>query len=204
MRHLLKTGLFFACVIHFNVWASDTGFEAAHSAYEGAVAGTISPDKALEAVDLFLKEHPEDPVGLAMRGSVKTMLARTAWLPWQKLGYVNEGIELMDKAVANAALAKSWDGRDPKIVIWMISGTTNAKLPKMFNRRAFAQRDFQNVLEAPVFQRMAAGDRASVYAWLAVIANDQSNPKADQLLHLAQSTDAAIADKIWDKRWEKN
>jgi hypothetical protein len=182
------------------VQADSIPFEHVQTTFDGMRAGSVPVDNALSAAQDFLKEHPDDPVVTAYLGSIKGRMAKDSWLPWRKLRYVNEALDLLDKAVASMGQAKSWDGRDPKIVILMVSGSTNAQIPKTFGRKPFAERDFQAILAAPNFDRLKTHDKATAYAWMAVLTADRSPPQAEHYLKQGREMDASVAEQIWEKR----
>ena len=180
--------------------ASAISFEEARSAYLAARDSGKEVDKAVDKLDAFLKEHPDDPVVLAYKGSLKTIQGRDAFFPWRKLAYVNQGFDLLDKAVANVARARDHDGRDGRLDVLMTSGSTNAAVPKAFGRRPLAERDFTLVLKSANFEKLAPTYQSTVYAWLAVAAADRSPQEAQKYLASARAADPQVAERIWQKR----
>ena len=180
--------------------SQDVKFESVMAAFDGMRAGTVAPAAAFGTVETFLAEHPNDPLATAYKGSVRARMARDAWMPWRKLGYVNEAFDLLDQAVASIEQAQSWDSRDPKLTIRMVSGSTNAQVPKTFGRQAFAERDFKEVMASPNFAKMKPQDQATVYAWMAVFNAERSETQAQDYLQRARALDAEVAEKVWEKR----
>jgi tetratricopeptide (TPR) repeat protein len=90
-------------------------------------------DKAVEFLDRLLQLNNRNTVAMAFYGSAVTMQGRDAFLPWNKMKYVNEGIGKLDKAV----MLDSTNLR-----VRMVRGVNSINLPDFLNRRPFALRDF--------------------------------------------------------------
>ena len=174
--------------------------EDVRTAYTEARTGRMPLEKAVDVADAFLKDHPADPVVTAYKGSLLTMMARDSIMPWRKLGFLNTGLDLLDKAVDNIDRAKTAGDRDPKLEILMVSATTNANIPKVFGRRPAAERDFRAILSAQNFARLNAKEKAAVYSWMAVLVADKSMPEAERFLALGRQSHAETAEQIWSRR----
>ncbi|MBI3813568.1 MAG: tetratricopeptide repeat protein [Nitrospinae bacterium] len=94
------------------------------------------PDKAVEYLEKANQLSPADYEALAYLGSAKTMVARDSWNFFTKLSKVNEGINMMDRAVS-----KSPDN----IAIRMVRANNSLKLPGFLNRKGIAMKDFQHL-----------------------------------------------------------
>ncbi|MBI5327620.1 MAG: hypothetical protein HZB80_04945 [Deltaproteobacteria bacterium] len=93
-------------------------------------------DKAVEYLEKANQLSPEDYEVIAYLGSAKTMAARDSWNLFIKLSKVNDGINMMDRAVS-----KSPDN----IAIRMVRANNSLKLPKFFGRRDIANKDFLHI-----------------------------------------------------------
>jgi cytochrome c-type biogenesis protein CcmH/NrfG len=85
--------------------------------------------KAVEFLDRLLQLNNRNTVAMAFYGSAVTMQSRDAFLPWNKMKYVNEGIGKLDKAV----MLDSTNLR-----VRMVRGVNSVNLPDFLNRRPFA------------------------------------------------------------------
>lgn len=92
-----------------------------------------APKKSVEYLKKAYQLSPDDYEVLAYLGSAKTMVARDSWNVITKVSRVNKGVNMMDKAVRKAP---------DNIVIRMVRANNSLALPKFFNRRHLAKRDF--------------------------------------------------------------
>lgn len=167
--------------------------------YYQARDGAANLEDAEKALTGFLARHPRHPVATVFLGSVKAMIARDSFFPFKKLAYVNRGTELLDEAVSRLATVEPEAHYDGRIDILMVSGQTNANLPKVFGRRQFAERDLRQVAELPGFAGLPGEARAKVYAWLAVLAAPRDRAEAERLLTKGVAADRATAEALWAK-----
>jgi len=98
-------------------------------------------DAATKGVD-YLKQadklYSDDPLILAVLGSVVTILGREASNMVDKMRYVNEGTPLIDRAVNKAP---------DNVYIRLIRSDNSAGLPKMFGRGHFVKQDLLHIEE---------------------------------------------------------
>ena len=96
-------------------------------------------DVAAKGVD-YLKQadklYPDDPLILAVLGSVVTILGRETSNMVDKMRYVNEGTPLIDRAVNKAP---------DNVYIRLIRSDNSAGLPKMFGRNHFTKEDLLHI-----------------------------------------------------------
>ncbi len=126
-------------------------------------ADTLEPKDAMDLVK-DLPGAANDPVLVAIQGSLMSMQAKEAWFPFRRLQLVNEGIELLDDAAASIS-----PEQDGYLQVYMTAAVTNASVPGFLGRSDFAERFFLSVAQHPRFPRMAPSDRATVFAWRAVL-----------------------------------
>jgi hypothetical protein len=162
------------------------------SAYRAALAAASAPEAALAVVEAYLRTHPHDAPALAYKGSLKTMQARDAAIPWKKMRLLGEGFELLDRAYARS-------GGD-RLEILMVGGITNASVPKTFGRRGLAERDLRQAIASPGFLRLPDAGKVTVYAWLAVALSERDSAESRRYLDLARALDGAAAERIWSRR----
>lgn len=172
-------------------------FQAVRDAYAQARDGTADPEQARAVIEAYLEDHPAQPVATAYLGSVRAMMARDAFFPFTKLNHVTQGLELLDDAVEHLDRAEVTADHDGRLDVLLVSGLTNAAVPKAFGRRALAERDLSRARGLPSFHAVPAATKAKVYAWLAVFAAPRDAAEADALLALARAEDRAVADALW-------
>lgn len=85
-----------------------------------------------------LKYDDKNALALIWLGSLTTIKGRDAWMPWNKLKYVEEGTKLMDKAVRYQPNSLS---------VRFIRASNNSSLPGFFNRIDTAIVDYQYIIK---------------------------------------------------------
>lgn len=106
------------------------------------MAASSKNKKAIKKAESHLKQvlqyDKNNAEALVWLGSLNTLKGRDAWMPWNKLKYVEDGLKLMDRAV-------SLDRHNIKIRL--VRANNNASLPSFFNRADSAIADFQFILK---------------------------------------------------------
>lgn len=199
MRGLSYLFFVFAAVLFTDVHGA-VSLEEMRAAYMAARGGGKDVGQVDELISTFLKENPSDPLALVYKGSLKTIQGRDASMPWQKLVLVNEGFDLLDKAIAQIANARVRNGYDIPLEILIVSGFTNAAVPKSFGRRPLAERDLSHALNSKSFGMLSREDKAAVYAWLAVLCSERSEQEGQKYLVAARGIHPEVAERIWRKR----
>ncbi|MCW8199343.1 hypothetical protein D8B23_13155 [Verminephrobacter aporrectodeae subsp. tuberculatae] len=178
---------------------SDPALKHLAQAFAEAAKDPGKLDAAFSVAEQTVKAMPNNPIALVYKGSLATQRARDAWMPWNKLSYLKDGIDMMDQALDIASRAPV--NPDTILQVRMVRALTSARIPAIFGRGSVAQGDLTNVLSNPGFKGMKAQDQASVYAWLAVYAHrdNQADKAADQL-KTARAVDKVTADAVWAER----
>ncbi len=131
-------------------------------------------DGALErATEKFAHLHdsePDNPVYLAYLGACKTLEGRDAWMPWNKMRYGEEGLEMIDEALSSLEEQDRQsmpDGVSRRFYTKLIAAQTFLHMPDdIFHRRAKGKRLLQNIMKAPMFSATPKSFRKSVMdAW---------------------------------------
>ena len=78
---------------------ADATFRRASDGDRAAIAPALAQFTAL------LQARPGDPRLMAYAGAATAMQARTTWLPWKKIGHAEDGLALIDRALARLTLA---------------------------------------------------------------------------------------------------
>ncbi|HEV7913917.1 MAG TPA: hypothetical protein VGP22_09125 [Albitalea sp.] len=143
--------------------AYDTAFQQFQRAAAGGDASTI--ESAADQFDKLAASEPADPVLLAYSGAATAMRATTTMLPWRKMGFAEDGLAQIDKALA--MLAPQHDtllhhGVPATLEARFVAATTFLRLPSMFNRHARGVRLLDEVAKHPLLAGAPAGFRAAV------------------------------------------
>ena len=131
---------------------SEAQFLPAHRLFMRAVQGdsaAVAP--ALEAFVALRKTAPTDWVLLAYTGSATALQATTTWLPWQKMHYAEDGLALLDKALAgvSTSAALSPTGVPAQLEVKLVAANTFLAVPGFMNRHGKGIQLLGEVLASP-------------------------------------------------------
>lgn len=125
-----------------------------------AIDDTLQRFQRLHAAD------PADPVLRAYLGAATSMRATTTWMPWKKIQHAEDGLALIDKALAqltpahDAALHR---GVPAVLETRFVAAGTFLALPSMFNRGERGRQQLELVLKSPLFDAAPLPFRAAVW-----------------------------------------
>ncbi len=168
MVHLLAAAAAFLWLGHAHA-ASEAQFQPAFNQFSQAISGNEGAiAKAADAFSALLKTEPGNPVLMAYAGAATSMKATTTWLPWKKMSYAEDGMALLDKALAllgpahNAVLQNNL----PAVLdVRFVASSTFLAVPGFMNRGARGAKLLNEVLSSPLFATSPLSFRADV--WLA-------------------------------------
>ena len=171
------------CTAPLSAWAiDDTTFLSASALLQKAQNG--GDEATIEAnADRWLallKADPGDPVARAYAGSAVALQATTTRLPWRKMGFAEDGLALIDKALAQLGPEHDTQllaGTPKALLVRLTAASTFLALPSMFNRGPRGAAELQAVLKHPALGTSALGFRGAV--WLrAGLTAEQDGDKA--------------------------
>ncbi len=147
--------------------ASAAAYADALASFNRALAGQESAvGTALSQWSALMAAEPGNPVPRAYTGAATALQARTTLLPWKKLGFADDGLALIDKALGQLTPAHDTQlqGGVPAslLVRFTAAGTFNA-MPAMFNRGDRGARLMDEVLKSPLLAASPLGFRAAVW-----------------------------------------
>lgn len=178
-------------------------FQTFQRAYRGE-RDAIEP--AAEQFVALSQARPGDPLTLAYAGSATTLRATTTWLPWRTMSHAEDGLAMLDRALALLGPAHDQQqirGSALSLEVRFTAARTFLALPdEMFHRAARGQRLLDEVLASPLLATAAlplrgeiwlqAGQRAAeqkqtaaAQRWLR-LAIDQQTPQAARASALLQ------------------
>jgi len=199
MNIVLGASLLGSSVVQAYGEHSDPALQRLTQAFAEAGKDRSKLDAAFSVAEQTVKALPGNPIALVYKGSLAAQRAGAAFMPWNKLGYLREGMDLMDQALDMAV--RPGTEPDTLLEVRMVRALTNARIPSAFGRAAMARDDFTKILASAGFRDMKAQDQASVHAWLAVYAHrDKQAEKAKAQLETARALDPATADAVWAGR----
>ena len=164
-RHL---GLAAALAFGANAWAvPEAQFAPAFEAFSQARSGQASAiDKSVASFTALLAAEPGNPVLLAYLGASTAMQSNTTWLPWKKMNYAEDGLAMLDKALAlltpahNAALQHAV----PAVLeVRFTAANTFLAVPGFMNRSARGAGLLAEVTASPLLAAAPMAFRGDVW-----------------------------------------
>lgn len=162
---------------------SDPAYASALASFNQALAGQESAIAEAAAQWRSLSSaHPADPVARAYAGAATSMQARTTLLPWKKMRYAEDGLALLDKALAQLTPAHDQqliNGVPASLQVRFTAASTFNALPGMFHRGERGARLMDELLKSPLLAGAPLGFRGAV--WLQAADNAaQAQRPADE------------------------
>lgn len=156
-----------------------------------AIEDTLLRFQRLQAAE------PADPVLRAYLGAATSMRATTTWMPWKKIQHAEDGLALIDKALAQltpAHEAPLHRGVPAVLEARFVAAGTFLALPSMFNRGERGRQQLDLVLKSPLFDAAPAPFRAAVWLRAARLAEQDGQPdQRRQWLQKVAASDAPQA-----------
>ncbi|MBU1782318.1 hypothetical protein KKD87_03000 [bacterium] len=113
--------------------------------------------KAFSILAKAYESKSDDYEILAYLGSTKTLLGRDAFVPFNKLYYVYEGCQLMDKAVSKAP---------DNFVVRLCRANNSLALPSFFRRAKYVKKDMFYLLKMGREKKFSPELLATIYCLL--------------------------------------
>lgn len=159
-------------------------FDTAVERFQLAVAGNTSAvDGAAARFGQLSDAAPQDPVLRAYAGAATVLRATTTWLPWSKLAFAEDGLALIDQALAQLAPAHDAPARrgvPASLETRFVAANTFLRLPAMFKRQERGARLLAELLSDPRLDQAPLGFRAAV--WLRAALHAPHTEQARELL----------------------
>ena len=150
-------------------------FVRAAQLFEQARAGSAAATvPAQEAFKDLLQTDATNPLFVAYYGSTFAMRARDGGAPWQKIKWVNEGIDHIDHALA--LLGPQYDSQKMRGVpisleTRLVAIATYVPLPSLFNRMSVARQQLVTAMDSAPFAAASDELRGRFYYEDALIAH---------------------------------
>jgi hypothetical protein len=178
-------------------------FQEARALFTQAQAGdSAAIDKAAEAFGALLRTEPDNVVLMAYAGAATTMRASTTMLPWKKMNYAEDGLAMIDKALAmltpahNAVVPNSTPAA---LETRFVAANTFLAVPGFMNRGERGAKLLAQVLDSPLFAQAPLGFQGAVWLRAANLAQvdkhlDDARKYLNEVIkHNAPQADAARA-----------
>ena len=178
----------------------EDAFAPAFTHFIKASAGDTSEiDPAANRFDALLNSEPTNPVVMAYAGAATAMRARTTMLPWKKMAHAEDGLALIDKALALLTPrldAPLQHGTPASLEVRFVAATSFLAMPSFMNRGARGARLLADVLASPLLEQAPLAFRGSVWMRAASLATaEQRNADAQRYFNEVINHNAPQADK---------
>jgi hypothetical protein len=186
-------------------WAApEAQFQSAFKHFLQASAGdSAAIEQAADAFSGLLKSEPANPVLLAYAGAATAMKATTTMLPWKKMGYAEDGLSQLDKALSMlnpAHDAPVQNGTPGVLEVKYVAANTFLAVPGFMHRADRGNKLLGEVLGSPLLATAPLGFRGTVWLKAANEATKAKNPtEAKRYLDLIvqqQAPQAAQAEAL--------
>jgi hypothetical protein len=142
-------------------------FESAAAEFMRASGGDETAiEPAADRLFKLSQAEPTDPVLRAYAGAAATLRSRTTLLPWKKMSHAEDGLALIDKALAQLTPAHDaplYRGVPASLEARFTAASTFMALPSMFNRQARGAALLDDMLRSPLLESAPAGFKAAVW-----------------------------------------
>lgn len=152
-----------------DAWAAGVDAGAVAQAVDRLQQAATGQSEAIEDVlQRFQRLHatdPSDPVLRAYLGAATSMRATTTWMPWKKMQHAEDGLALIDKALAQLGPAHDAPlhrGVPAVLETRFVAANTMLSLPSMFNRQERGRKLLEDVRTSPLLQQSPAPFQAVV------------------------------------------
>jgi hypothetical protein len=156
---------------------TDAQFQAAFQTFAAAQKGDgAAIDKAADQFDALLQADPGNPVLMAYTGAATALKARGTMLPWKKIGYAEDGLAQIDKALTLLQPAHDTElfNRSPmSLQTRFTAASTFLGMPGMFNRGARGAKLLAEVEGSPLLSQATPGFQGAVLMFSAQVAAKQ-------------------------------
>lgn len=146
--------------------APSTAVATALAQFAQASAGqTAAIDPAAEQLRALSAAQPDSPVLRAYAGAATAMQSRTTLLPWKKMSLAEDGLAMIDKALAQltpAHDAPGLRGVPASLETRFTAASTFLALPAMFNRHERGEQLLAQVLASPLLASAPAAFQSAV------------------------------------------
>lgn len=163
-RHLIAAA---ALALTTQAWAvPDAQFQPVFRVFLQANGGdTAQIDKAADGFAALLKAEPANPVLMAYAGAATSLKANTTMLPWRKLSFAEDGLGLIDKALA--MLTPAHDApiqqRTPGTLdVRFVAASTFLAVPGFMNRRARGLKLLDEIMTSALWREVNPDFRGAV------------------------------------------
>ena len=199
LRHVTVVGALALAALGPAWAAPEAAFQSAFTHFSSASAGDKAlVEQAADEFDALLKAEPANPVLMAYAGASTAMKAGTTLAPWKKMGFAEDGLAQIDKALALLTLAHDapiQHGTPGALEVKFIAANTYLAVPGFMNRGPRGTKLLNEVLASPLFAAAPLPFKGQVWMRAAALAaKEQRAPDAKRYLNEVISQGAPQAE----------
>jgi len=174
--------------------APDAAFQSAFQNFVQGQAGDAGAvDKSADAFAELLKAEPANPVLMVYAGASTALKASTTSLPWKKMGYAEDGLAQVDKALAMLTPAHDAPiqrGTPGALEVRFVAANTYLAMPPFMNRAERGAKLLNDVIASPLFDKAPLPFKGNVWMRAGKLAEQQQR-KDDAKRYFQQVVDQA-------------
>lgn len=159
-------------------------------------------EKVADGFAALLKSEPTNPVLLAYVGTTTAMKSNTTMLPWKKMSYAEDGMAMLDKALA--MLTPAHDGviqhaTPGSLEVKLLAAKTFLNVPGFMNKGARGAKLAHEMIASPLLSTAPVGFQGVVWFTAGEVAvkdkrNDDARKHFNKVIELkAPQAEAARA-----------
>ncbi len=165
-----------------SAWAiSEAQFQPAFAQFVQATHGNeVAIEKSAEAFVALLAQEPINPVLMAYAGAATSMKALTTMLPWKKMRYSEDGLAMLDKALAMLTAAHNAPLQHEvpaALEVRFVACNTFLAVPGFMNRGARGVKLLNDILTNPLLASAPLSFRGDVWMKAAEVAAKEKRPE---------------------------
>ncbi|MBC7957385.1 MAG: hypothetical protein H7Y33_16135 [Cytophagales bacterium] len=145
---------------------TDAQFQSAFQTFQAAQKGdSAAVERAADQFHDLLKADPGQPMLMAYAGAATALKAKSSYLPWKKIGHAENGLAMIDKALA--LLQPTHDtavlNRSPvSLQTRFTAASSFLAMPSFFNRGARGAKLLAEVQASPLLAQASPGFQGAV------------------------------------------
>jgi hypothetical protein len=145
---------------------TDAQFQSAFQTFQAAQKGDeAAVERAAEQFNDLLKADPGQPMLMAYAGAATALKAKTTMLPWKKMSQAEDGLAMIDKALALLQPVHDTTllNRTPvSLQTRFTAANTFLGMPSMFNRGTRGAKLLADVQNSPLLSQATPGFQGAV------------------------------------------
>lgn len=169
-------------VLHTPLTLADSALEQARASFEQSLLGDkAQTEPAIKAFTELHDANPENPLYLAYLGSAESLKGRDVWMPWNKMKWVEKGLDRIDEAVAELPVDSAMaDATNVEFSTRLVAISTFLAVPDFLNRFQAGKDLYEETMAEPGLDDTPAEIQARLLIQGALIAQKEDQPELEK------------------------